>query len=109
MFRIVLSFFLILTSFSLWATSCKVSGISDSPQKLSCLFNQESIELTCVNGHYFLNNILVEQTYHLEVEEGSNPLVFKSRDQALTVVGTSKNEFSAEYARKGVLAMGSCH
>lgn len=105
--------FLILISFlfflpNAFAKKCEVFGISDSPQKLSCTFPGLSVNLSCRNGVYFLNSTRVNQAFHLEVEEGPTPLVFKTNDSELTVVIESKVDILAEIVRKGIRHNGTC-
>ncbi len=83
---IVVSLFLGVTAPTRATTPCKVYGISDGPQKLACTFSEKKVSLSCQNGKYFLNSEPVLVAFHLEVEEGSNPLVFKTQDTTLTVV-----------------------
>lgn len=94
-------------SVNLFASTCKVSGISRSPQKLICKIHGEEIALHCENGTYYLNDSAVKTTYHLEVERGSNPLVFKISDKILTIT-QEKDKFTAELAQEGELLSGLC-
>ncbi len=91
-----------------FAAECKVYGISDSPQKLTCSFKNSKIALRCENGNYFLNSTKVAQAFHYEVEEGPVPLVFKAPDMQLTVVIQSKVQIEAELEKNGKLATGTC-
>lgn len=91
-----------------WARPCQVYGISDSPQKLDCRFKDSSIALRCVNGKYFLNREVVSNAFHMEVEEGSVPLVFKSVGMQLTVVIEPKVDIQAELQRGSRTLFGTC-
>lgn len=78
-----------------FAEDCKVSGISDSPQNITCNYrdgwnHKVSLQITCESGTYFSNesvgNAVLEKTpiltaYHEEVSRGVSPLVFKLGDQ----------------------------
>lgn len=46
--------------------------------------------------------------YHLEVEEGPTPLVFKTKDSELTVVIQSKADILAELVRNRTHMNGTC-
>ena len=76
----------ILTSFSAYSRPCAVYGISDSPQRLSCHFPQLTVKLSCQRGTYYLNENKVNLAFHMDVEEGSVPLIFKSSGMTLTVM-----------------------
>lgn len=91
-----------------FAAECKVYGISDSPQKMSCQFKAEKVSLTCVNGQYFLNSSKVSDAFHYEVEDGPVPLVFKAPDMQMVVVIHRKNNIEAELDRDGNLFNGKC-
>lgn len=85
MLRVLLSIFII--SFSAQASRpCEVYGISDSPQKLTCQFPARIVRLSCQNGTYYLNQSRVQVAFHMEVEDGPVPLVFKAHDMKLTVL-----------------------
>lgn len=105
-FLLLISSFLFLSP--AFAKDCEVGGISDSPQKLHCVFPETTIELTCRRGTYYLNSSKVSVAYHLEVEEGSNPLVFKTTDMNLTVVMELPNQYSAELVKGKTQELGSC-
>lgn len=102
----LISTFLLLSS--AFAKECEVYGISDSPQKLSCTFPGHTLDLTCRNGEYFLNSTKVTMAYHLEVEDGPTPLVFKTKDSELTVVIQPKADILAEYVRNRTHISGTC-
>jgi hypothetical protein len=91
-----------------FAGACQVFGISDSPQKLTCSFKHQEINLHCDKGIYFLNTSRVAQAFHYEVEEGPVPLVFKASDMQLTVIIHSKNRMEAELEKDGKVRSGSC-
>jgi hypothetical protein len=99
--------FLTLSAHAL-AAPCEVYGISDSPQKLDCSFDKIDVGLRCQNGTYFVDSSRVNNAYHLEVEEGASPLVFKSPDLQLTVTIHSKRNIEAELNRDGKLFNGKC-
>lgn len=104
------SIFLIFAffSFSLSAKECEVYGISDSPQKLNCSFKSMKVALTCRSGQYYLNSSKVTQAFHLEVEDGPVPLVFKARDMTLTAIIQAKVDIEAELTRPGRTDTGTC-
>lgn len=106
--KLILLFILVCLSAPSFGALCKVYGISDSPQKLDCSFGQSSIQLRCKSGQYFLNNLKVDQAYHLEVEDGPVPLVFKTKSSELTVLIQSKVDIEAEYSVGSRSRMGSC-
>lgn len=91
-----------------FARECEVYGISDSPQKLSCTFKNQKLELTCKNGTYYLNKSKVSMAYHLEVEDGPVPLVFRAPDMQLTVVIESKVDIEAELEKGRTSILGTC-
>lgn len=88
------------------AKPCKVYGISDSPQTLNCSFPDRQILLTCQNGKYFLNQTPVTMAFHLEVETGTVPLVFKVEDITMTVLLNDPIEAGLEMGKAEV--KGSC-
>jgi len=100
--------FLVLSSLPAYAANCKVYGISDSPQKLSCSFKALDIKLSCREGQYYLNNSLVSDAFHFEVEEGPTPLVFKAPDMQLVVVINSKRDIQGEVEKSGITYFGRC-
>jgi hypothetical protein len=90
------------------AAPCKVYGISDGPQKLDCTFEKNNqSHLTCANGLYLLDGVEVSEAFHLEVEQGSSPLVFKSTKKNLTVV-KEKINYSAELEKNDETFSGTC-
>ncbi len=91
-----------------WAKPCVVFGISDSPQKLSCFFKTMQIKLSCQKGSYYLNQDRVSSAYHLEVESGPVPLVFKATGLELIVYLQSKTDILAELEKDGHVLKGSC-
>lgn len=92
-----------------YARKCEVYGISDSPQKMSCYFDNLKINLSCKNGTYYLNSSLVKAAYHYDVEFGSVPLVFEASEMKMIVVMEPKLETVAELERKGrSTLMGTC-
>lgn len=90
------------------AAGCKVFGISDSPQKLHCRFKKFDLALACKNGNYFLNASKVSVAFHMEVEEGAVPLVFRAPGMELTVVINSPRHIDAELNKAGDTMTGSC-
>ncbi|MFP5384911.1 MAG: hypothetical protein ACLGHN_02445 [Bacteriovoracia bacterium] len=91
------------------ARDCEVYGISDSPQNLHCSFDKLDIVLSCDNQHgtYYLNSSPVKVAYHLEVEHGPVPLVFKTDDLEL-VVTMRRRGAVAELETEGRIHNGSC-
>lgn len=90
------------------ARECSVYGISDSPQKLNCTFRGFKLALRCNGGTYFLNTSKVKVAYHLEVEDGPVPLVFKSADMELTVEIQDKIDIKAELVKNNRTLRGTC-
>lgn len=74
------------------ANDCRVDGISDSPQKISCYIHVgmliKTLDVECREGNYQITweskSYEVDQAYHEEVEAGSNPLVFQAGRLSLT-------------------------
>lgn len=97
---------LLLTAPAIGARFCKVYGISDSPQKLSCRFPDRQVLLSCQDGKYFLNQSPVTVAFHLEVESGTVPLVFKSSDMTMTVL--LNDPIEADLALNKAEVRGSC-
>jgi hypothetical protein len=91
-----------------WAKPCEVFGISDSPQKLTCVFRTGAMKLTCQQGTYYLDRARVTSAYHLEVEDGPVPLVFKGASFELVVYVQSKTVILAELERGGLVLKGQC-
>lgn len=87
---------------------CEVYGISDSPQTLVCAFGDEKMKLTCRKGTYFLDDEAVEVAFHLEVEEGPTPLVFRTQSGELTVTMLDGRRHDATFSRDGKKMSGSC-
>lgn len=97
-------YLIVLVSFmtsAAFGRECEVYGISDSPQKLDCSFDQVQIDLRCRNGKYYLNTVPVKAAYHYEVEYGSVPLVFEANETKLIVVIESKIDIMADLERSG--------
>jgi hypothetical protein len=105
-----LGFVLILVSFSSFASTkdCKVYGISDSPQTLTCTFPDLSLKLTCHEGIYALNEETVTMAFHMEVEDGPTPLVFKSSSMQLTATKLPSQKFLGELDVNSQTLQGSC-
>ena len=91
-----------------YGQACKVYGISDSPQKLDCSFKKMQVNLTCQKGDYYLNGAKVEEAFHMEVESGPVPLVFKAPEGQLSVLIHSKSNISAELEQGNRLLRGKC-
>ncbi|MFA7612881.1 MAG: hypothetical protein WCY48_01505 [Candidatus Caldatribacteriota bacterium] len=99
---------LVISTFSLPAFSqCKVYGISDSPQRLNCTLGQLKINLTCKKNSYFLNREKVSLAFHMEVEEGATPLVFKTTS-GKTLIVLPEDNILAEYEDGKEYHQGSC-
>ncbi len=99
---------LLLSSRTYAAPLCEVYGISDSPQALTCKFQRDKIDLACLDGSYFLDGELVEMAFHLEVEEGPTPLVFRTKSGDLTVTLNSGRHHEAVLSRHGKKLIGNC-
>lgn len=97
---------LVLMSPTFAARPCKVYGISDSPQKLACIFPGRKVLLTCHDGKYLLNQTQVSAAFHMEVESGTVPLVFKTTDTTMTVLMDDPIEAELEMDKTEV--RGSC-
>ncbi|WP_408095982.1 hypothetical protein ACJVC5_13145 [Peredibacter sp. HCB2-198] len=95
-------------SSGVFARDCEVYGISDSPQALSCAFKRTAVKLSCKDGTYYLNQSKVSMAFHMEVEDGPVPLVFKASDMQLTVLMHSNTNIEAELEQKGKTILGSC-
>ncbi len=95
-----------LASFALASGPCKVYGISDSPQRLSCSFPKSRVILSCVDGQYLLNKSPVKVAFHMEVESGAVPLVFKASDLVLTVF--MESPIMAELKIAQSVSLGTC-
>lgn len=110
-----LIFLLLIFSSLASATICKVDGISDGPQKMSCIIKMgskmEKIRLQCKSSHYefIWNNksYPVDIAYHEEVESGSSPLVFCSGAMRLTAI-IDNSSTSAELEVNGRFYRGIC-
>lgn len=101
MLKLILSLTFLVSLGSAFAKDCVVYGISDSPQSLNCSFQKlPSVELRCVNGNYYLNSSKVSVAFHMEVEAGPVPLVFRTSEGALTVLLHSKRNIEA-YLNRG--------
>lgn len=91
-----------------FAADCKVYGISDSPQKLNCTFKKLNLGLTCKEGQYYLNTSRVSVAFHMEVEDGPVPLVFRAPDMELTVLINTPANIDAELVKSGTTITGTC-
>lgn len=108
MSKLLLSFFILALSIQVQAQSCEVYGISDSPQKLQCKFQDQVLSLHCENGTYYLNTTPVKLAFHMEVEEGPVPLVFKTDESTLTLMVNSKTDITAEFEKSSTTLQGKC-
>lgn len=100
--------FFLMISLQAFAAPCKVDGISDSPQKLECSLGKELKHLlSCVNGSYDLDGVKVDRAFHLEVDSGSSPLVFKTSTSTLTVVKQNLT-YAAELESSSGTTLGQC-
>jgi len=106
--KLVLLTFLVFLMTEAYARDCEVYGISDSPQKLTCTFKDQKIALRCNKGQYYLNTTKIQMAYHLDVESGSSPLVFKAPNMVMTVVIEPKIDIQAELEKNGKIQFGTC-
>lgn len=106
--KVLITLFILAFSQTSFAQLCEVYGISDSPQQLDCSFENQKISLRCDEGTYRLNGSPVKVAFHMEVEEGPVPLVFKTEESTLTVLINSKNDIAAEFAQKSESFLGKC-
>lgn len=106
--KLIFTIFLVSLMSKASATECKVYGISDSPQKLNCTFKKLNLALTCKDGHYYLNTSRVSVAFHMEVEEGAVPLVFRAPDMELTVMINTPTIIDAELTKSGTAITGTC-
>jgi hypothetical protein len=97
---------LVFSTTLLAAPNCKVYGITDGPQSLSCKLKGKFVKLSCLKGRYYLNGSEVKEAFHMEVEEGTVPLVFKASDMTLTVMMDSP--ISADLVSKDGELSGLC-
>lgn len=104
--KILIGLFLLFSLIEAYAEDCKVYGISDSPQKLECQFEDFKVFLSCKNGSYFLNSTRVALAFHMDVEEGASPLVFKAVNMQLTA--TKDASWTGELERNGKTFSGPC-
>jgi hypothetical protein len=108
MFKVLSSLIILSISTFTWSrTPCKVYGISDGPQALKCSFEEKEVELHCSKGSYYLNKTKVSMAFHMEVETGAVPLVFKAANLTLTVM--MGKTITAELEEGKTSAMGICH
>lgn len=106
--KLIMTIFLVSLMAEASAADCKVYGISDSPQKLNCIFKNLNLALTCKNGQYYLNTSRVSVAFHMEVEEGAVPLVFRAPDMELTVMINTPTDIDAELNKSGNAITGTC-
>lgn len=106
--KIILLFLVAASSQAFSTELCEVYGISDSPQSLTCTFRNEKITVTCRNGLYYVEDDQVEGAYHLEVEEGPTPLVFRIRTGELTVTMGPGRKHEAVLTTNGKKMTGNC-
>lgn len=75
------------------AKLCAVSGITDSPQNLTCEFSDKlTVSLSCREGVYFVGEERVKYTWHEEVESGNTPLLFKTESSLLKITKQERGE-----------------
>jgi hypothetical protein len=86
MLKVFIFIILLTPALKAQAKVCEVYGITDSPQKLACHFSEMDVALSCVSGQYYLNQSPVSVAFHMDVEDGPVPLVFKASDMQLTVL-----------------------
>lgn len=106
--KLVIAIFLVTLMPAVQAADCKVYGISDSPQKLNCTFKNLKLDLTCKAGQYYLNTSRVSVAFHMEVEDGPVPLVFRAPDMQLTVMINSPSNIDGELDKSGTTITGTC-
>jgi hypothetical protein len=106
--KLILTIFLVSLLSVAHAADCKVYGISDSPQKLNCTFKRSSLALTCKDGQYYLDNSRVSVAFHMEVEDGPVPLVFRAPGMELTVMINTPTNIEAELVKSGTTISGTC-
>jgi hypothetical protein len=83
---------LLIMPLGVFASDCRVDGITDSPQKINCYLHVgmliKTLDVECREGNYQIvweHKVYdVNQAYHEEVERGSNPLVFQADRLSLT-------------------------
>ncbi len=108
MFKITLPFIALLVTTAAAAGVCRVSGISDSPQAISCRFKETSIELRCDGGKYFINEFPVKAAFHFDVEEGPVPLVFDTESFRLVVEIDTDHRVKAILSSEQETKKGKC-
>ncbi len=106
--KLILTIILVTLMPAAFGADCKVYGISDSPQKLNCTFKKSNLALTCKDGQYYLNTSRVNLAFHMEVEDGAVPLVFRATDMELTVVINTPTNIEAELEKSGTTITGTC-
>lgn len=99
---------LLFITMNVFAVDCKVYGISDSPQGMTCSFPELNLKLTCHNGTYYLNKEAVSVAFHMEVEDGPVPLVFKSSTMQLTATKLPDQKFQGDLALNSQNLQGLC-
>lgn len=108
MFKLVCFIFFFTMMPRVYGQACKVYGISDSPQKLDCSFRKLQVKLSCQKGEYYLNDVKVDEAFHMEVESGPVPLVFMAPKTQLSVLIHSRSNISAELEEGNRLLRGKC-
>ncbi len=106
--KLIFTIFLVSLMPVAFAVDCKVYGISDSPQKLNCTFKNLNLALTCKDGQYYLNTSRVSMAFHMEVEDGPVPLVFRAPDMELTVMIKTPTDIDAELDKSTTTITGTC-
>jgi hypothetical protein len=105
--KVLLFILLTLPALKTYAESCKVYGITDSPQHLSCRFPNMTLELNCRQGRYYLNQAPVSVAFHMDVaDDGPSPLVFKTSQMQLTVLMADVIQAELEMVKSQV--SGTC-
>jgi hypothetical protein len=103
-----------------FAEDCKVSGVSDSPQSISCTYRdgwyiKYRMEITCENGKYVHHEFTKDQevdsgtvsiAYHEEVSSGMSPLVFKMEDRNLRITKSLGLFYRGEFFNDGSYPSG---
>lgn len=100
---ILLSLILSIPAFA----KCKVYGISDSPQQLNCELGDLKLKLSCNFNTYYINKDKVNLAFHMDVEEGATPLVFKTKT-GKTLIILPEDEILAEYDDGKAYFEGTC-
>jgi hypothetical protein len=106
--KMLIGLLILLGSVKAFAQACKVYGISNSPQHLSCNFSKMQVELSCQRGTYYMNDVKVDMAFHYDVERGPSPLVFRNEQMQLVVRIYSANRKRAELQLGNTHLRGNC-